>query len=94
MQWHRLPPDQPVHSGIRHLAIHDAILSFTHKAEIFQHAAWCRVARVGLGLYTIQVKCVESPLQQGVRGLGGEARRPAPAGGLTRGLGATPNGRY
>ena len=67
-----LPPDQPVHPRVRHLAVHDAVFPqrpFTHESELLQDASRCHVARIGLGLDAIQVQRVECPLQQGARGL-------------------------
>src|SRR5204862_1046830 len=74
-----LPSEQPIHPRIRHFTIDDAVFpqrSFTHKAELFKYAARCAVARIGLGLNTIQVKSVEAPLQQGTCGLRGKALTP------------------
>src|SRR5258708_31285850 len=67
------PPDQPVHPRVRYFAVHDAVFPqrpFTHEPDLLQDAGRCRVARISLGLDSIQVQRVECPRQQGARGLG------------------------
>ena len=67
-----LPPDQAVHPRVRHLAVHDAVSPqrpLTHEPELLEDARRCRVARVGLGVDSIQVQRIECPLVQGARGL-------------------------
>src|SRR5215475_176329 len=65
-----LPPEQPEHPRVRYLTVHDAVFSqrpFTHESELLQDAGGCHVARIGLGLDSIQVERVECPLQQSAR---------------------------
>src|ERR1700761_1481738 len=92
--------EQPVDPGIRNFVIHDAVLSqraFVDKSELLQHAARCAVARIGLGLDTVQVQRVESPSQHGVCRFGREALAPCriveTIAQLCAGMGRIPWGR-
>src|SRR5665213_3580576 len=78
-RWPPLPPDKPVHPRVRDVAIHDAVFAqrpFAHESELLEDAGGRRVARIGLGLDSIQVQRVECPLQQRPRGLGRVAVAP------------------